>query len=514
MNDEPDTRPNYGSFGGGRIPQQPGREPCSAAVHVNKLFYFLCLLSGQFIIKMKRQCNWRTFLILIIGFTGLTFFLLQFCANLLSVAFNCYVVLFCPYSNCSYFYNNATSTSNGSSGADDELLTTNSLTHSLTDTAPVHINWNNAVITCATFAGWISYLMMTFLILLPINSDLQSCFHYFTRNDNNSCNAFLKIFCTTLRRAFREEEIFSPFDDTDNDFSSTKFKPAQAVYFYFIYIFNLVLYFTNLGLLSVIMHNRISTNDLVQYYLDSSGLIFQMSSQFCAIQSCFIFSKVAYMVSTQLEQLVNEFNKVNIADADITLIQNPENELHKFTNDEIIEELGEGGDRDKARYFLLQRIDQEFLRRLKASLDPYGIWFSIHWLLYTLTTLLSCALFAEKAVQIFYHHSIPLTKIRSKDIFDISYIVFFTLGHLLLFLYPCFRAASITVARNRLIQQVSAQQWKHIPLSVQGHFIQYLKSRDFSFTVSIFCADISFNFSTAYISLFVGIFGGILKLTI
>ena len=384
-----ETRPNYGSLEGGNnnVPRQPGPgpEPCSAAAHVNKLFYFLCLLSGQFIIKMKRPCSWMTFLRLIIGSTGLIFFLLQFCANLLSVAFNCYVVLFCPYSNCSYFSLDHNATSNASS---DELLTTNSLTNALTDTAPVHVNWNNAVITCATFAGWSSYLMMTFMILLPINSDLQSCFHHFTRNDDNNCNAFLKIFCTTLRRAFREEEIFSPFDDTNNNLSSTKFKPAQAVYFYLIYIFNLLLYLTNLGLLSVIMYNRISTNDLVQYYLDSSGLIFQMSSQFCAVQSCFIFSKVAYMVSTQLEQLVNEFNKVNIAD--ITVIQNPENELHEFRNDEIIEELGQGGDQDKVRYFVLQRIDQEFLRRLKASLDPYGIWFSVHWLLYTLTTLVYC----------------------------------------------------------------------------------------------------------------------------
>lgn len=116
------------------------------------------------------------------------------------------------------------------------------------------------------------------------------------------------------------------------------------------------------------------------------------------------------MVSTQLDQLVNEFNRVNIVNLTAEMIRNPENPLHIFGNNEIITEL-EQGDRDKARYFLLQRIDQEFLRRLKTSLDPYGIWFSIHWLLYTLTTLLSCALFAEKAVQIFYHHSVPLTKI-------------------------------------------------------------------------------------------------------
>ena len=257
---------------------------------------------------MERPYTCKAILLLIIGCTGLTLFVLQFCANVLSVAFNCYVVLFCPYSNCSYFsYGHHNTTS-----ADEDLLSS-----ALTDTAPVHVNWNNAVITSATFAGWSSYLMMTFLILLPINSNLRSCFS-FTKNgiDRNKvtsfCNSFLKIFCTTLRRAFREEEILSPFDDTDNELSSTRLKPLQAAYFYFVYIFNLLLYLTNLGLLSVIMHFRISSSDLVQYYLDSSGLIFQMSSQFCAVQSCFIFSKVAYMVSTQLDQLVNEFEKVNI----------------------------------------------------------------------------------------------------------------------------------------------------------------------------------------------------------
>lgn len=129
--------------------------------------------------------------------------------------------------------------------------------------------------------------MMTFLILLPINSNLRSCFS-FTRNDDGNnklssfCNAFIKIFCTTLHRAFRENEIFSPFDDSDNKFSSTKLKPFQAVYFYFIYIFNLLLYLTNLGLLSVIMHFRISTSDLVQYYLDSLC----SSELFHLLQSC------------------------------------------------------------------------------------------------------------------------------------------------------------------------------------------------------------------------------------
>lgn len=181
-----------------------------------------------------------------------------------------------------------------------------------------------------------------------------------------------------------------------------------------------------------------------------------------------------------------------------------------------LEELLDSTDEDKikARYYILQRIDQAFIKRMRASLDPYGMWFSIHWILYTLTTLLSCALFAQTVVKIFYQQDTPLYKLQNRDMFNLSYIVIFTLEHLLLFIYPCFRAASITVAREQMIQTVSRKEWMYIPLSIKSHFIQYLRAQNFSFRVHIFCADIPFNFNTAYISLFIGIFGGILKFTV
>ena len=362
---------------------------------------------------------------------------------------------------------------------------------------------------------------MTFFVLLPIHSNFtcRSCVRSTTNKKlTRMCDSFLKIFCTTLRNTFKHKETLSPFDDTTNIASSTKLMPIQAVYFYFVYMGNILLYLTNLGLLSVIMHNRISTYNIVQYYLDYSGLIFQMSSQFCAVHSCFIFSKVAYMVSTPLDRVVKTYDKVNIED--ITAFSQEDNELHQYLvmeNSNInLEELLDSTDEDKikARYYILQRIDQAFIKRMRASLDPYGMWFSIHWILYTLTTLLSCALFAQTVVKIFYQQDTPLYKLQNRDMFNLSYIVVFTLEHLLLFIYPCFRAASITVARERMIQTVSRKEWMYIPLSIKSHFIQYLRAQNFSFRVHIFCADILFNFNTAYISLFIGIFGGILKFTV
>lgn len=501
------------------VPAPQPHNVCSMVTSLfNGVFYFFCLLSGQYIVKAKPQCNWKSLALLGFAMAGLYVFTLQFCANVLSLVFDFYIVVFCPYANCSYFYHSAHA-GNSSEGSGNGILSADS------GTLPIHVNWNNAVITTATFAGWISYLLMTFLILIPIHSNLSACFR-FTRAPQNLieghhvtklCDTLLKVFCTTLRRTFKHGDTLSPFDDSESKDTSTSLSPIQAVYFHFVYIVNLMLYFTNLGLLAVIMHNRISTTgSQVQYYLDTSGLIFQMSSQFCAVHSCFIFSKVAYMVSSQQEQLVKEFDCVDIRN--IAVVTQQDNNLHHYLeeNDKLRPLLlsQDMNDRNLGRYYLLQTIDQSFIRRVRASLDPYGMWFSIHWVLYTLTTLLSCAFFAERVVKIFYEHDTPLYKLNNREIFDLSYITVFTLEHMLLFLYPCFRAASITVAREKMIQSVSGKQWLHIPLLVRGHFIQYLRAQNFSFRVSIFCADIQFSFNTAYLSLFVGIFGGILKLSI
>ena len=93
----------------------------------------------------------------------------------------------------------------------------------------------------------------------------------------------------------------------------------------------------------------------------------------------------------------------------------------------------------------------------------------------------------------------------------ILYIVFFTLLHTYLFLYPCFRAAAIASARQKLISNIAKQKWRRIPLAVQNNFVEYLKLQDFGFKVSIFCADIPCGLGLAFVSLFIAVCGGFLK---
>ena len=88
-----------------------------------------------------------------------------------------------------------------------------------------------------------------------------------------------------------------------------------------------------------------------------------------------------------------------------------------------------------------------------------------------------------------------------------------TLQHMILFLYPCFRAASILEARNSLIKKVSN---KNINISTEfkSIFLQYMKEQKCGFMLSIFCARVEFGFNITYLSIFLGLLGIVIKLSL
>lgn len=164
----------------------------------------------------------------------------------------------------------------------------------------------------------------------------------------------------------------------------------------------------------------------------------------------------------------------------------------------------------------LKVLDKWYVRRMKGSLDPYGTWFAVHWVLYTLTAFMSITYFAETVLEDLYGftnkechspHNISCN-------LDLAYIALFMLEHCILFLYPCFRAASVTAARYSLIKRVSKAEWNHIPLLEKESFCTYLNNYSCSFEISILCAKLPFGFNLAYVSIFFGVFGVILKLSI
>ena len=383
----------------------------------------------------------------------------------------------------------------------------------------------------ATIAAFSSYYLMVFLILIP----LYSKFKYCTSGLNKKCKGCLEIVCARIQQAIDHDYYLQPFDDSavnSNIRQSTLLKPMQSFYFSMIYLLNLSLYFGSLAIFLIIIINRVTTDDMTNKSIDISGLLFQFLSQFCAIQSCFIFSKVAYAVSNRCHDLLGTFVKTDVSGERENLEDRGEiveEEEVNFCNSQCIRELlgeafvtdlrrKEGDDYKealkKARFAALRKIDDKFITKMKASLDPYGHWFTIHWILYTITTFMSIAFLAETCILYIYspHEVSWLHDRRKRNSF--IYIVLFTLEHSFLFIYPCFRASQITSCRENLIKRFSEHQWNHIPLSVQSYFIEYLKTQNFGFKIVFLCMKITFGFNLAFVSIFVGGFGVILKLSL
>lgn len=90
----------------------------------------------------------------------------------------------------------------------------------------------------------------------------------------------------------------------------------------------------------------------------------------------------------------------------------------------------------------------------------------------------------------------------------ILYVFLFTLEHIVLFAYPCFRAASILEARKTLIHKVSLQDWSS---DVKLKFLQFMKEQRCGFVLSFVCVRVEFGFNVAYISIFFAFVGLVIK---
>ena len=160
----------------------------------------------------------------------------------------------------------------------------------------------------------------------------------------------------------------------------------------------------------------------------------------------------------------------------------------------------------------MQAIDQRVLKRIRSSVESFGLWFSFHWVLYSLTFFVSLAALAETFSLFFYNTSEWYKLIKNDD--DLARIFLLTLEQLLLFIYPCFRGVQVTSTRETLIAKVSKHNWRNINMRVKMSLVDYMRAHNFGFRISLFCADITFGFNLAFLSVFIRIFGAILKLSI
>jgi hypothetical protein len=223
---------------------------------------------------------------------------------------------------------------------------------------------------------------------------------------------------------------------------------------------------------------------------------------------------VAYSVRTTCTQkLPKLFSKVDQADFDDH--EHVDRDLECLKEQKYIEDEDI---RKRSRLHLLKTILKWYDRMLHTTLYPFGTWFAVHWILFTITAFMSIAYVAEMIILELYGQEAPDIKCHGEHLpscrLRLAYVFLFAVEHCILFIYPCFRAASVTTGYTAMIKKVSNAEWQKINLDDKEKFIHHLKIQDCTFKISILCAKLSFGFYIAYFSIFVGILGVTLKLAL
>ena len=299
---------------------------------------------------------------------------------------------------------------------------------------------------------------------------------------------------------------------------------SQVLFFYFLLLLNISLFAASLICFYIYYNysSRYYSSDK-QKYFDIVGLTSQFYSWFCAILSCFIFSKVAYAVRNvsmyRLFPTLDAVAKLDLTNmhAAANVTNTVERVMNCFKSDRAKQHFQRHIEsKEEIKYLdVLSSIDQLYSFILKNSLQPYSTWFAIYWLTNTLTAFLSVAYVIQAVLMELYDDKYSCHGEHNIECrLSLAYTILFSVSHCLLFLYPCFRAAVVTSTRNVLIRKVSAAYWPEVPLEQKQAFIQFLKDHNCTFKVSIMCAQIDFGFNITFFSIFVGIMGVVLKLSL
>ena len=285
----------------------------------------------------------------------------------------------------------------------------------------------------------------------------------------------------------KESEIFSlePFCIDEEIDISTKIYLPESIYFIVILVSNLVLWAACVGVFWTAHfekeHYYEGEGVRLSRCMEVAGFWMYMYSLLCTIVSCFIFSKVAYSVNYRCLELYKGF------------IKPPDN----------INTLD----------WLIQQ-DDKFTKMAQQTLYWFEIWFTMHWGFYIATSFLSIALVFDILVKYIQAElKTPTDSAIGFSETELIVVSLFTLQHCFLFLYPCFKAAAVTVSREKLIKKVNAFSASKLEHDEKKTYIQHLKDKKFGFRISFFCARLRFGFNVAYISIFIGLSGVLLKLT-
>ena len=476
-------------------------------------FYFFCFLSGQYINVDITKSYFKK----VISVAGLFLFIVQIIFYLGHVV-TAVAIGVCRIANVA--------TSNITLVSFTENCTNSCPSSTINCTTDCMINctlpqehWKySTATTIGSLAAFLSYGLITCLILIPTNVIPCSL-----KNAQTRIGRFCKSCCNIFYRRALKNSILSPFDDSE------ELSVVDIVYFYTNYLFVYILFFfclvSSIWYRVAVYNQKDSNNQTLYNYgscwinqLNVARIAFHLISQFCSIQSCFIFSKIVYKVTNKMKKLSENCTVL------LDFGQNPN--ITEIEQDTELKGLLLSDNRekvDKGRYNWLQKMDRDFIKEVEPTLDLYGIWFIFHCIPFALTTMLLTGYIlqiliyvAENSVKtILNTNLIPDASTDSEPAIIWSYalnIVFFTLIHAYLFLYPCFCASAIATARTKLIHKISKKRWVNVTPSLQNSFTQYLTAQNFTFRVPLFCATISFEFNWVYVSFFIAICGTYLKI--
>ena len=103
----------------------------------------------------------------------------------------------------------------------------------------------------------------------------------------------------------------NPFVDSNESEISTSLGPRESFYFHLIFWTNHTLFFVSIVVLYNFLADHIGYKNPLLQELDIVGHATKFGSQFCAILSCFIFSKIVYAVSSWCLEMKKIFAWVN-----------------------------------------------------------------------------------------------------------------------------------------------------------------------------------------------------------
>ena len=428
----------------------------------------------------------------------------QISLNVLAVLFDFYTIFFSNFNQyCGFIY--ATPIQPIENHTHDTRLIPPDLNH--------FDDWKKSVITIATFSAALSYVFMCCTL-----------WGRYTRCEKCCCKACLSG--TKWEPEHHQESsnksdnVISPFIDdkynavsgiigqSEADKRSSLFTGKQCLYFHLIFWSSFSIYVITMVLLIVILVRRISSLNPTLEAIDLSGLSTQLVSQFSALISCFIFSKLAYAVSNRCKDYAKCVFKT------VDKEKNNADDTWK----QLKTKWGLAEDQDATHLTILKKMDQRYNLLLKNSLSPFGTWFFIHWAMYMVTAFMSITYVINEITMEQYgkeeQEIICCLKNDTDCKLYLFYTFFFTVYHCILFIYPCFRAASVTRARKNMIKHVSNETWKKVSLAEKEAFITYLKDQNASFKISILCTRLTFGFELAFLSMIIGILGVVTKLSL